>query len=156
MQKMQERFSVRQPPDTENVMNNENAGFSPTRRIKRADPIVDSIKRWVVVNGRQSGDRLPNGRELMEQFDCAKGTVREALKLLVEPEIAALVTPLLSDQDLIRDLALLYQATGGAGLPGRKFSRPESRRRQRRHTVYFGFRDATNARHFAGLNFDRR
>ncbi|NVK40256.1 MAG: FadR family transcriptional regulator [Oceanospirillaceae bacterium] len=138
-------------------MSNENAGFSPTKRIKRADQIVDSIKRWVVVNGRQPGDRLPNERELMEQFDCAKGTVREALKslevqglvsirtgpnggavlervpyerasqllrnflhfeqpggpdiyalrTLVEPEIAAQVTPLLTDEDLARLEALV-------------------------------------------------
>ncbi|MFC6672014.1 FadR/GntR family transcriptional regulator [Marinobacterium aestuariivivens] len=140
-------------------MNIENAGFRPTRRIKRADQIVDSIKRWVVVNGRQPGDRLPNERELMEQFDCAKGTVREALKslevqglvsirtgpnggavlervpyerasqllrnflhfeqpggpdiyalrTLVEPEIAAQVTPLLSEADLERLEALVQR-----------------------------------------------
>ncbi|GGO80224.1 transcriptional regulator [Marinobacterium nitratireducens] len=138
-------------------MSNENAGFRPTKRIKRADQIVDSIKRWVVVNGRQPGDRLPNERELMEQFDCAKGTVREALKslevqglvsirtgpnggavlervpyerasqllrnflhfeqpggpdiyalrTLVEPEIAAQVTPLLTAGDLARLQALV-------------------------------------------------
>nr|WP_067294529.1 FCD domain-containing protein [Marinobacterium profundum] len=133
-------------------MNNDSAVFTPNRRIKRADQIVDSIKRWVVVNGKQPGERLPNERELMAQFDCAKGTVREALKslevqglisirtgpnggavlvsvpydlasqllrnflhfeqpsgpdiyalrTLVEPEIAAQVTPLLSDDDLDR------------------------------------------------------
>ncbi|ANG63794.1 GntR family transcriptional regulator [Marinobacterium aestuarii] len=63
-------------------MNNDSATFTPSRRIKRADQIVDSIKRWVVVNGKQPGERLPNERELMAQFDCAKGTVREALKSL--------------------------------------------------------------------------
>lgn len=138
-------------------MNSEQVGFSPTRRIKRADQIVEAIKRWVAVNGRQPGDRLPNERELMEQFDCSKGTVREALKslevqglvsirtgpnggamlervpyarasdllrnylhfeqpsgpdvyalrTLVEPEIAAQVTPLLSDEDLARLEALM-------------------------------------------------
>ncbi|MBV1789837.1 FCD domain-containing protein [Marinobacterium sp. D7] len=52
------------------------------KRIKRADQIVESVKRWVAVNNKQPGDRLPNERELMEQFDCSKGTVREALKSL--------------------------------------------------------------------------
>ncbi|GGC05981.1 GntR family transcriptional regulator [Marinobacterium zhoushanense] len=52
------------------------------KRIKRADQIVESVKRWVAINNKQPGDRLPNERELMEQFDCSKGTVREALKSL--------------------------------------------------------------------------
>ncbi|WP_286238835.1 FadR/GntR family transcriptional regulator [Neptuniibacter halophilus] len=52
------------------------------KRIKRADQIVESIKRWVAINNKQPGDRLPNEKELMEQFECSKGTVREALKSL--------------------------------------------------------------------------
>lgn len=120
------------------------------KRVKRSDQIVDSVKRWVALNRMQPGDRLPNERELMEQFECSKGTVREALKslevqglvsirtgpnggavlarvpygkasellrnflhfeqpsgpeiyalrTLVEPEIAALATPRLTDEDL--------------------------------------------------------
>ncbi len=142
-------------------MNNESETFTPSRRIKRADQIVDSIKRWVVVNGKQPGERLPNERDLMAQFDCAKGTVREALKslevqglisirtgpnggavlvsvpyeltsqllrnflhfealngpdiyalrTLVEPEIAAQVTPLLSEDDLSRLEALVQRCS---------------------------------------------
>lgn len=56
--------------------------FSTPKRIKRADQIVESIKRWIAVNAKQPGERLPNEKELMEQFDCSKGTVREALKSL--------------------------------------------------------------------------
>lgn len=120
------------------------------KRIKRSDQIVQAVKRWVAINRMQPGDRLPNERELMEQFQCSKGTVREALKslevqglvsirtgpnggavlervpyekasellrnflhfeqpsgpeiyalrTLVEPEIAALATPRLSDEDI--------------------------------------------------------
>jgi len=120
------------------------------KRVKRSDQIVDSVKRWVALNRMQPGDRLPNERELMAQFECSKGTVREALKslevqglvsirtgpnggavlarvpyekasellrnflhfeqpsgpdiyalrTLVEPEIAALATPRLTDDDL--------------------------------------------------------
>ena len=120
------------------------------KRIKRSDQIVQAVKRWVAINRMQPGDRLPNERELMEQFECSKGTVREALKslevqglvsirtgpnggavlervpyekasellrnylhfeqpsgpeiyalrTLVEPEIAALATPRLSDEDI--------------------------------------------------------
>ena len=56
--------------------------FSSPKRVKRSDQIVSAIKRWVAVNEKQPGDRLPNERDLMEQFDCSKGTVREALKSL--------------------------------------------------------------------------
>lgn len=120
------------------------------KRIKRSDQIVDSVKRWVALNHLEPGERLPNERELMDQFECSKGTVREALKslevqglisirtgpnggailkrvpyekasellrnflhfeqpsgpeiyalrTLIEPEIAALATPRLDEQDL--------------------------------------------------------
>jgi DNA-binding FadR family transcriptional regulator len=123
-----------------------------TKRIKRSDQIVDSVKRWVALSQIHPGERLPNERELMEQFECSKGTVREALKSLevqglvsiktgpnggatlkqvpytkasellrtflhfeqpsgpeiyalrslIEPEIAALATPRLSEEDLQR------------------------------------------------------
>lgn len=59
------------------------------KRVKRSDQIVESVKRWVAQNKMQPGDRLPNERELMEQFDCSKGTVREALKSL---EVQGLVS----------------------------------------------------------------
>lgn len=138
------RFDKRQP----NPMNDQNLRIP--KRVKRSDQIVESVKRWVALNRMQPGDRLPNERELMEQFECSKGTVREALKslevqglvsirtgpnggavlervpyekasellrnflhfeqpsgpdiyalrTLVEPEIAALATPRLTDHDL--------------------------------------------------------
>lgn len=59
------------------------------KRIKRSDQIVQAVKRWVAINRMQPGDRLPNERELMEQFQCSKGTVREALKSL---EVQGLVS----------------------------------------------------------------
>ncbi|WLD58875.1 FCD domain-containing protein [Salinispirillum sp. LH 10-3-1] len=65
------------------------SGLDTTRRLKRADQIVESVKRWVVVQDMQPGERLPNEATLMEQFDCARGTVREALKSL---EVQGLIT----------------------------------------------------------------
>jgi len=50
--------------------------------MKLSDQIVESVKSWVAVNHMCPGDRLPNERELMAQFECSKGTVREALKSL--------------------------------------------------------------------------
>lgn len=54
---------------------------SPVRR-KRTDEIVDAIKKTIMVHGLQPGDRLPQERELMEQYAASKGTIREALKSL--------------------------------------------------------------------------
>ena len=59
------------------------------KRVKLSDQIVESVKSWVVLNQMQPGDRLPNERELMEQFGYSKGTVREALKSL---EVQGLVS----------------------------------------------------------------
>ncbi len=60
-----------------------------TRRRKRSDLIVDEVKRWIVTGRFAPGDRLPNERELMEMFECSKGTIREALKSL---EVQGLVS----------------------------------------------------------------
>lgn len=64
-------------------------GIDSPRRMKLADQIVESVKRWIVTKGLRPGDRLPNEKALMELFDCSKGTVREALKSL---EVQGLVT----------------------------------------------------------------
>lgn len=52
------------------------------RRQKLADVIGEDIKRMIVLEGLQPGDRLPNEKALMARYDCAKGTVREMLKAL--------------------------------------------------------------------------
>ncbi|WP_020559767.1 FadR/GntR family transcriptional regulator [Thiofilum flexile] len=65
------------------------AALESQRRVKRADQIVDAVKRWIVVKDIQPGERLPNEKALMELFECSKGTVREALKSL---EVQGLIT----------------------------------------------------------------
>lgn len=55
---------------------------APHRRQKLAELIGDDIKRWIATEGLTEGDRLPNEKTLMELYGCAKGTVREALKIL--------------------------------------------------------------------------
>lgn len=58
-----------------------NLAATPIRR-KRTDEIVDAIKTTIIEHGLQPGDRLPQERELMDQYQASKGTVREALKAL--------------------------------------------------------------------------
>ncbi|MEQ8291427.1 MAG: FCD domain-containing protein [Roseovarius sp.] len=61
---------------------------TPSRR-SRAEPklsrpvqVAEAIKDWVVDQGLQAGDRLPAEAELIERFGMAKGTIREAMRIL--------------------------------------------------------------------------
>ncbi|MBN9580247.1 MAG: FadR family transcriptional regulator [Afipia sp.] len=60
--------------------------FKPTPRTllrrKRADLIVEEIKRWIVAGELRPGDRLPQETQLEELLQSSRGTVREALKVL--------------------------------------------------------------------------
>jgi DNA-binding FadR family transcriptional regulator len=56
---------------------------------KRSDRIANDIKRWVIENDLSQGDKLPNEKQLADIFQCAKGTIREALKSL---EVQGLIT----------------------------------------------------------------
>ncbi len=56
---------------------------------KRSDAIADGIKVWILHEGLKPGDKLPKERELAAHFNCAKGTLREALKSL---EVQGLIT----------------------------------------------------------------
>lgn len=53
-------------------------------RLKRklSDLIVDEVKRLIVSEELKPGDRLPSERELIEQYEISKGTIREAMKAL--------------------------------------------------------------------------
>lgn len=53
-----------------------------TKRQKIADLICEDIKHWIVMENLEPGDRLPNEKALMERYECAKGTIREALHVL--------------------------------------------------------------------------
>ena len=54
----------------------------PQRRQKLADLICEDIKQKIVMENLSPGDRLPNEKALMERYECAKGTIREALRVL--------------------------------------------------------------------------
>ncbi|SEG61121.1 FadR/GntR family transcriptional regulator [Marinobacterium lutimaris] len=52
------------------------------RKQKLSDLIVDEVKAMIVAEKLLPGDRLPSEKELIEEFGCSKGTVREAQKAL--------------------------------------------------------------------------
>lgn len=51
-------------------------------RMSRPQRAAAAIKEWVVDRGMQPGDRLPAEADLMAHFGMAKGTIREALRVL--------------------------------------------------------------------------
>ncbi len=51
-------------------------------RLSRPQAAAATIKDWVVERGMTPGDRLPSEAELMRELRLAKGTVREALRVL--------------------------------------------------------------------------
>ncbi len=51
-------------------------------RRSRPVRVAEAIKEWVVERGLQPGDRLPGENELIARFGMAKGTIREAMRLL--------------------------------------------------------------------------
>ncbi|TCM87145.1 FadR/GntR family transcriptional regulator [Rhodovulum steppense] len=57
---------------------------TPSRheRLSRPQHVAEAIKTWVMENGWQPGDRLPSEVELIDRFGMAKGTIREAIRIL--------------------------------------------------------------------------
>ncbi|WP_259779524.1 FadR/GntR family transcriptional regulator [Aestuariispira ectoiniformans] len=58
------------------------SGMRVPQKRKRSDMIAEEIKRWIIAEHKVAGERLPQERDLAALFDCAKGTLREALKSL--------------------------------------------------------------------------
>jgi GntR family transcriptional repressor for pyruvate dehydrogenase complex len=55
---------------------------SPPERLSRPQQVAEAIKSWVMENGWQPGERLPSEQDLIAQFGMAKGTIREAIRIL--------------------------------------------------------------------------
>ena len=53
-----------------------------TKARRRPEEIADRIKDVIRCDALRPGDRLPQEKELIDQFKAAKGTVREAMKAL--------------------------------------------------------------------------
>lgn len=63
-------------------------GEAPSH-LKKSDQVATEVKRWIVDQSLEPGDRLPIEQDMAPWFGCGKGTVREALKSL---EVQGLVT----------------------------------------------------------------
>lgn len=51
-------------------------------RLSRPARVAEEIKDWIVQAHFSAGDRLPSEPELIERFRMAKGTIREAMRIL--------------------------------------------------------------------------
>lgn len=51
-------------------------------RLSRPQQVAEEIKSWVMANGWVPGHRLPSELELIARFGMAKGTIREAIRIL--------------------------------------------------------------------------
>lgn len=55
---------------------------APSARLSRPAHVAEEIKKLVVSRNMAPGDRLPGEQELMDHFGMAKGTIREAMRIL--------------------------------------------------------------------------
>jgi GntR family transcriptional repressor for pyruvate dehydrogenase complex len=62
--------------------------FQPARGRRAFDDIIEQLRKRLKNDELKSGDRLPSERDLAEQFQVSRNTVREALRML---EIAGLI-----------------------------------------------------------------
>lgn len=51
-------------------------------RLSRPERVAEAIKSWIVAESMVPGDRLPGEQELIDRFGMAKGTIREAMRIL--------------------------------------------------------------------------
>jgi len=51
-------------------------------RLSRPARVAEEIKDWIVQEHFSASDRLPSEPELIERFGMAKGTIREAMRIL--------------------------------------------------------------------------
>jgi GntR family transcriptional regulator, transcriptional repressor for pyruvate dehydrogenase complex len=56
--------------------------FKSVRTDRISQTIIEQIKAAILEKKIRAGDKLPSERQLMEQFECSRVTVREALKTL--------------------------------------------------------------------------
>ena len=61
--------------------------YNESRRVPLAQEIANKIVKYCSENKLQPGDRLPSEYELADLFQVGRGTVREAVKLLVSRNV---------------------------------------------------------------------
>ena len=60
----------------------ESTTFVKARRVRSFEDVVDQVRAAIVEGSILAGERLPNERELAEQFGVSRATLREAFRAL--------------------------------------------------------------------------
>ncbi len=63
-------------------MLSEKQSFKPVRTKRAFEEVCDQIRREIQAGSLSAGDKLPSERELAEQFEVSRSTVREAFRTL--------------------------------------------------------------------------
>lgn len=64
-----------------------NIGFKPIHRDLLYTKIADAIMQYIKDNNLKNGDKIPSERELAQEFDTSRNSVREALRVLEKDHI---------------------------------------------------------------------
>lgn len=105
--------------------------FKPARPVRAFEEIINQIRALIESGNLSAGDKLPPERELANQLQVSRNTVREALRTL---EISGLVT-------------LRRGATGGAFISRRDGELLDSALNQTLHFTDFSVTDFAQAMH---------
>lgn len=57
--------------------------FAPKSKVSTVDRVIDRFKELLYSGELKTGDRLPNETELANSFGASRGSIREAVKMLV-------------------------------------------------------------------------
>ena len=55
---------------------------APKRQYKAAEQVIDTVRRGILSGELEAGTRLPNEKQLAEDFGLSQSTVREAIRVL--------------------------------------------------------------------------
>ena len=64
-----------------------NIGFKPIHRDLLYTKIADAIMQYIKENDLKNGDKIPSERELAQEFNTSRNSVREALRVLEKDQI---------------------------------------------------------------------
>jgi GntR family transcriptional regulator, transcriptional repressor for pyruvate dehydrogenase complex len=78
------------------------ASFTAVRRTRVFQDVAQQIQRLIVDGVYKPGDKLPPERELAEQFEVSRGSVRDAIRTL---ELVGLVVPRQGEGTVVADLS---------------------------------------------------
>ena len=69
--------------------------FRKSKQVRIFQDVVDQIQEAIIEGKLKAGDHLPSERELKEQFNVSRGTLRESLRILEQRRLIEIRTGML-------------------------------------------------------------